>query len=301
MKAFGLLFVMMWLCFATSATAQDRRVLGYGSFFNNDLIGDGEDRWRTGGYTVSQLRGPEWDGEVPEQFGSLLEYRFRAEIIAPRDVANPQTGNRPYVGALSAGVHSHWQRAGTEMALGLDVIVVGPQTGLDTLQDAFHDLFSAPRPRVDGVQVGNAIRPTVVFEAGRPYQGDGVEMRPFVELQAGAETFLRIGGDVSVGPVAGRGLQLRDSATGHRYHGIMSGPPEGASFFLGGDVAYVAESQYLDTQGIGSRETRSRLRAGVNAGVPGGSVFYGITYLSEEFDNQEEGQILGSLDLRFRF
>ncbi|MEM6595073.1 MAG: lipid A-modifier LpxR family protein [Pseudomonadota bacterium] len=301
MKAFGLLVLVAMFILTVTAQAQDRQVLGYGSFFNNDLIGDGQDRWRTGSYTVSQLRGPAWDGALPERFGTLLEYRFRAEIIAPRDVANPQPGDRPYVGAVSAGLHSHWQRAQTEMALGLDVIVVGPQTGLDTLQDAFHDLFSAPRPRVDGVQVGNAIRPTVTFEAGRPYQGNLANWRPFVELQAGAETLMRVGGDISVGHDASGGVLLRDSATGHRYQGLAGGAAQGTSFFLGGDVAYVAESRYLDSQGVAPRASRSRLRAGVNVGVPGARVFYGITYLSEEFDNQEEGQILGSLDLRFRF
>ncbi|MEM7471972.1 MAG: lipid A-modifier LpxR family protein [Pseudomonadota bacterium] len=301
MKAFGLCAILAWLLLSATAFAQDRKVVGYGSFFNNDLIGDGEDRWRTGGYSISQLRAPSWDGALPERFGALLEYRFRAEIIAPRDVSNPSAGSRPYVGALSAGLHSHWQHANTEMSLGLDLILVGPQTGLDTLQDVFHDLFRAPRPRVDGVQVGNTIRPTITFEAGRGYETRATNLRPFVEFQAGAETLVRVGGDMYLGAIDRGGLRLRDSATGHRYQGISNSNSQGAAFFLGGDVAYVADSRYLDTQSVQARETRSRLRAGIDAGLPGGRVFYGITYLSEEFDNQKEGQILGSLDLRFRF
>ena len=37
--------------------AQDRVTLGWGRLFNNDTLGDTQDRWKTGSYTINHLRG----------------------------------------------------------------------------------------------------------------------------------------------------------------------------------------------------------------------------------------------------
>lgn len=47
--------------------------------------------------------------------------------------------------------------------------------------------------------------------------------------------------------------------------------------------------------------TRIRTRAGVHWQGKSHSVFYGLTYLGKEFDEQDEGQIVGSVALRRRF
>jgi hypothetical protein len=47
---------------ASSVAAQDRVTLGWGRMFTNDVFGDGKDRWKTGSYTVSRIRGASWDG-----------------------------------------------------------------------------------------------------------------------------------------------------------------------------------------------------------------------------------------------
>ncbi len=100
--------VMVVLGLMVPAQAQERQVLGWGRFVSNDATGDGQDRWRTGSYSLSLLRGPEWSGALPAQPGVILEYRLRAEAIAPESLTKANPADRPYVGALSFGLHSHF-------------------------------------------------------------------------------------------------------------------------------------------------------------------------------------------------
>ena len=54
-----------------------------------------------------------------EGFGDLIEYRLRAEIIAPRrGTAAP--GDRPYVGAVPMGAHTHFGVTPGTMIMTLD-------------------------------------------------------------------------------------------------------------------------------------------------------------------------------------
>mgnify|MGYP006921787307 CR=1 FL=1 len=43
---------------SVQAESTAAKPLGFGHFLNNDLLGDGKDRWQTGSYTMSWLRGP---------------------------------------------------------------------------------------------------------------------------------------------------------------------------------------------------------------------------------------------------
>ena len=88
----------------TTTYAQERVTLGFGRLFSNDGIGDGDDRWRTGSYTVSLLRGQRWSGTAPDQFGELLEFRLGAETIAPANLLVPAANDRRYAGILTLGV-----------------------------------------------------------------------------------------------------------------------------------------------------------------------------------------------------
>lgn len=293
------------LCFLAPADAQERTRLGYGRLITNDYIGDGQDRWRTGGVQSSRVWGPEWGGTAPAQFGQLLELRLGAEIIAPDDIRTVSPADRRYAGALSIGLHTHFQRGQTEFAVGGDVVFVGPQTRLDAFQDAFHDTLNVTRPSdaVRAAQIGNAINPTAVVEMGQSFAlGEQSVIRPFVEARAGNETLLRTGFDVTIGALGRGELLVRDSVTGHRYR-VVTADWSGFSFVFGADVAAVSDSEFLPEGGtVALSDTRERLRAGVSwrsaAGITG---FYGLTYLGEEFEGQGEGQVVGSLRLRVAF
>ncbi|MDR5654912.1 lipid A-modifier LpxR family protein [Ruixingdingia sedimenti] len=286
-----------------AAMAQDRQVLGHGRLFSNDFIGDGHDRWRSGAYVVSRVTGPEWQGHLPSEFGAIREYRFRSEIIQPRSLTNPGPRDRRYAGVLSAGVHTHLALGRAEASVGADLVMVGPQTLVGRFQRGAHQMLGHDRPMVLGNQIGNRLLPTLSGEVGLPLVlADGVSLRPFVEGQAGAETYLRAGADMVVGRFGEGGLMLRDVGTGQRYRGVPGATVPGLSFVLGADVAHVTHSAFLPDGGAATlSDERTRLRAGLHWQGRRSDLFYGVTRLGREFEEQPEGQVIGSLRLRIRF
>jgi hypothetical protein len=288
---------------AAPATAQDRVTLGRGTLFSNDALGDGRDRWRTGSYSVSIPRGPSWSGSRPARPGEILEWRLRAEVIAPARLGAPAANDRRYAGLATLGLHTHFARGPVEYSAGVDAVFVGPMTQLGGFQSAVHDSLglASPAAALRG-QLGNAVHPTLVLEAGLPFQAGAVRMRPFVEAQAGIETFGRAGIDVTIGAFGFGELSVRESATGHLYRATKTAPPTGPSFVLGGDVAYVTGSALLPGGGGAVlRPVRTRLRAGMHWQGERAEVFYGITRLGREFESQAVEQTVGSVHLRLRF
>lgn len=294
---------------APPAVAQDqgglmdnRRTLGIGHFFDNDFLGDNKDRWQTGSYTVSVIRGTGWDGSLPSRPFEIMEYRGGGSIIAPSRLKAPAAWDRRYVGRLTVSAHTQFApRPGLESALGLGLVATGPDTGISGLHRTLHRLFSAPEPVAANAQLGNHIYPLAMAEFGRPFQLGGAELRPFVEGRAGDETLMRAGVDLRFGAREGGALWLRDEITGQRYVGISGPTPPGTSFVLGADVAHVFDSHYFPDAGVDFTPTRRRLRAGVDTRLGAVGLFYGVTYLSEEFKTQPEGQVTGSLRMRLNF
>lgn len=289
----------------SAAEAADRSRLGYGRLLTNDFIGDGEDRWRSGSVASSWVWGPKWTGSLPDSFGALIELRLNAEIISPDNLTTPAVGDRPYAGSFALGLHSHYRSGGYEMAVGADLVAVGPSTGLDGFQDALHDLLniSPPSDAVRANQIGDGLHPTLVVEVGRTLSfGQNTRLRPFVEGRAGAETLLRAGVDLTFGQMGQGELLVRDPVTGHRYRTITR-DRSGYSMVLGGDVAHVSDSVFLPSdRGFTLTDTRTRVRAGVQwQGANGAGAFYGLTWLGEEFEGQGEGQLTGSFRLHIKF
>ena len=213
--------------------------------------------------------------------------------------------DRAYVGALSAGVHTHFARGGANISAGLDLVAVGPQTGIASVQDEFHDLVSAPNlsNSVEDNQVANAVYPTALAELSYPIAiSERTTLRPYVEAQYGVEDILRVGADVMIGEVLHNDLWLRDSTTGQLYSGVEQGTA-GTGFIIGADYATIGDSAYFpESFGTEAEEGRFRARAGVHWRFGSGiSYFYGLTYLSEEYVGQPEGQFVGSLKLNFNF
>ncbi|PYC47201.1 DUF2219 domain-containing protein [Litorivita pollutaquae] len=278
--------------------------IGYGRLINNDLLGDGQDRWRTGSVASSRVFGrAPWSGALPSRVGDVVEFRFLGEVMAPDHLGTPAAGDRPFAGALSWGAHTHFVRGETEMSLGADLVVTGKQTGLDGFQTGLHDLLGrdAASSAVRDAQIGNGVHPTLVFEAGRDVNFGTMRLRPFVEARAGAETLLRAGADLTIGSVGLGELLVRDPVSGQRYRTTENGET-GYSFILGADVASVDSSIFLpENRGYQLTDARRRARLGMHWQGETSSVFYGLTYLGEEFVGQGEGQVLGSLRLNLDF
>nr|WP_300513926.1 lipid A-modifier LpxR family protein [Aliiroseovarius sp.] len=278
--------------------------LGFGRLFSNDYLGDGSDRWRTGSYVVSWLRGPVGT-ESRGNFGEVLEYRFGTAVLAPASLTAPAADDRRYAGVLSVGLHSQFNRGALELSTGVDLVMVGPQTGISDFQEETHELFGAtvPSPAVVANQIPDRVMPTTLVEAARPFAlSPTTSLRPFVEVQAGAETFVRVGGDVLIGAGFTQGLVMRDGTTGMLYQGARDLRGTGLSFLVGADVARVAHSAYLPTSdGYALTDVRARARAGVQYRGERYGAFYGVTWLGEEFEAQPTGQVLGSINIQLNF
>lgn len=281
-----------------------RERLGNGRLTTNDLFGDGEDRWRTGSLMLSRVWGYSWDGRAPERFGDVIELRLFSQIIAPDNLTSVDPTDRPWAGALSFGAHTHFMSGETELAVGGDLVVIGPQTKLDEFQRSFHDLINVTQPsrEVLANQIGDKVRPTFVVEAARTYSSDNaMRFRPFFEGRAGDETLVRAGADLTLGNIGLGELLVRDPVSGHRVRTIRV-ERRGVSLVLGADVAHVFDSVYLpENRGIELVETRKRARLGFQYQNQGTGLFYGLTWLDEEFQGQDESQIVGSLKLDFRW
>lgn len=288
---------------AAPAATQERQTLGVGRLFSNDFLGDHEDRWRTGSWSLSVVRGPAWEGEVPGWEDRLLEYRFRAEILAPSSLYGEGSDDRPAAGALSFGLHAHFAALGGEVSAGADLTATGPGFGVLSALDRFHTLVSAPNPSdevLDG-QIGNGIHPSVTLEFARPLRlSPAVTLRPFAGAEAGVEDLGRIGMDVIWGAVGHQDLWLRDLPSGQLYRGV-EGAAGGFALVAGADVAAVGDSLWLPDESQ-AEDQRLRARAGVHWQIaPRMSAFYGLSYLSPEIRSQDEGQVTGQLKLNFNF
>ncbi len=289
---------------ASVAEAQEHRTLGTARLFTNDFFGDGGDRWRSGSYRFSVIRGDSWSGERPERVGGLLEYRFESQVITPQRGLG-DVDDRPFVGMLSFGVHSHVGFGAADVSLGADLVAIGPQTGVSDFQDSFHDLFSLPSlPGVER-ELEDAVHLAGTAELSYPVRmSERMSVRPFVEAQAGAEDIVRFGADVILGQVGQRDLMVRDGVSGQLIRGVEhDGNLAGLSFVAGADLSQVFSSIYLpEDQGFVLEDVRWRARAGVHWQIADEmSVFYGTTYLSREFEGQSEGQVVGGVKLNFNF
>lgn len=282
-----------------------RRLLGAGWLVTNDVLGDNQDRWRTGGLSVSQAFGPTWRGEAPYEFGALLELRLQAQVIQPDVLSQFNPYDRRYAGVVAIGLHNHVQRGGHELALGGDLVMVGPQTDLDDVQAALHDVFggASPAAAVRAAQIGNRLRPTAVVEYGRSFSlSPALTLRPFAEARAGDETMARVGVDLVLGKLWQNGLLARDSVTGYRYP-VVNRANSGLAMVLGMDTAYVTDSVYLprDAGAAQLESNRNRLRAGLHAQRGRLAFFYGASWLGREFTGQPEDQLVGAIQVQLRF
>jgi hypothetical protein len=296
-------FLILLIPLGMDATAQSRDILGVGRLFSNDYLGDGRDRYQSGSYVRSYMRGPsDWDGS-PQTFGTMREYRLRSAIIAS-DGIGASPGDRPYAGVLSVGVHSHYGHDAFRGSVGLDVTGVGPQTGVSRFQERAHDQLGLAQVQFADMQLGNTFHLGLTAEVAEVLPlPQGFTARPFAELQIGPEDVARVGADLFVGATIASDILIRDVSTGQLYRGTENPDITGFALVLGADMAAVVDSVYLpEERGATASGGRGRLRAGVHWQSEGdSSVFYGLTYLSPEFVDQSEGQVTGSLKLNFNF
>lgn len=185
--------------------------LGNGRLLNDDVIGDGEDRWRTGSYSISVLYGSEWQGDLTSRPLDVIEFRLRGEAIAPANVTTPALNDRLYACVLAFGVHSHCNWRGADIAMGADILGIGPQTGIRELQRDLHEALIQPVVNAGNRELQNKTLLDLSFEANNEYAiSEGAYLRPFLGLTYGSEDLARVGFDLTLGQWGQNGLRLRD-------------------------------------------------------------------------------------------
>ena len=289
---------------ATGAQATDYAYVGQGRLLNNDFFGDGHDRWRTGGYILSLTYGRDGRLSAGSDPFDLMEFRIRAEAIAPRGLSGTKSRDRAFVGLWSLGAHSHQSLGDFDLSYGVDLVATGPQTGIMDIHESIHDALNAQPidANVRENQVENGFYPTATAEIAREFPLGSTMVRPFAEIIYGVEDIARIGADVTIGALNADVAFGRDPVTGHRFK-LAESNETGMSVIFGADYAVVGQSAYFpDDFGVSATSDRLRGRAGIVwQFTPDMSAFYGLTYLSEEYKGQTEGQLVGSLKLNLNF
>jgi len=269
------------------------------SFFTNDFFGDGSDRWRSASYTLFLS----FEGE--NTGGVAHDFRARAEVISPWGARDqPRNSDRPYVGMLGFGVFANDSFGALQYNVGLEVLFIGDQTKLADIQQGFHDLTGIAGYLPDNQpheHVDDSVTGMVSAELAKPYTiSDSLSVRPFVGVQAGYETFGRVGVDLLIDGYSNAQRYVRDPVSGF----LQPSSPERAShmqdmsFLLGADYTYVTHSDFFpDWSDVEMSNSRFRARAGVQVAIRKVSTFFGLTYLSKEFESQVESQTIVVISL----
>lgn len=289
------------LAIGLSGSVAAAETLGLSFAGSNDSLGDWYDRWQSNSAQVAVATGPEWSGRAPAALGELLEWRLRSDILTPANLTSPLPTDRRHAGFFALGLHTHASRGALDLRIGGDLFVIGPQTGLLQFQRNLHRALGFPVPTLDDFQIEDAVRGQISGEVSRAWRVGGLQLRPFIEAQAGPEDLVRVGADLVFGGVGQNDLMTRLPVTGHRVPLVRLGN-DGVSFVAGGDVAWVHDSLYLPASlGYDLTDLRARLRAGVHYERERFDLFYGIAWLGREFEAQREGQFVGALHLGLRF
>ena len=287
---------LLFLCLAGPVLAWEP--VGTARLLTNDALGDRHDRWHSNSYQAGLLLKP-GPGQGPLD---LVELRFATEVMTPASLADPAPDDRPLAGMVSLGLHGYAIGPRDSLHFGIDLVGVGPSTGYYDLLRWAHPPGEEPGRALRDGQIGDALHPTLMLSGSRGY-GIAPEARLFLfgQAQAGVESLLRLGGDIVIGPAGRDALPIRDSTTGQLLPATHL-RAEGLAVIFGLDVAHVVQSHYLpEHRGYDLTDTRLRVRAGGLWRLGRGQLFYGLTWMGREFEDQPEGQLVGSLHANWRF
>lgn len=270
--------------------------------FTNDALGDAHDRWQTASYQRS------WFFDQGTRMSDdTLEFRFRGQIVSPWHPSLQPGDDRPYATSLGLGAFTHKEIGGFDARMGAELLMIGDQTRLDWVQYTAHDLVGYdggydPRTRNDP-HVADSLGGRIEIELAKDLQlGPSALVRPYVMAEAGSENAVRAGADFIFGGLAWQGDKkwTRDVVTGQALPSSRRG--SSFSFIAGADFGHV-DSSYLipDDSAVDLEQERVRARLGVQGSVGNLSIFFGQTWMSEEFVGQEEKQRLGTLSVSFAF
>ncbi|MFK7941560.1 MAG: lipid A-modifier LpxR family protein [Paracoccaceae bacterium] len=288
----------------------------------NDAIGDGKDRYKSGGIThgwvipdVRFTREPWFNRRV-----AAVELQGRGFIATPENTQNPAAGDRPFAEYFAIGAYLRTigmprpvgpaLTKSTEDRIGLELGLLGDPLPFFEIQDVIHSgsVNNNPSNTLDGQFLAN-IEARRTWRYHQQLNDTDLEFAPFVQVSAGMrENSVRIGGDIIYGSSLEGRLWNHDLATGAMYPG-GSAPREGPQLmvWMGADAGYVASDAMLDGGFLADGPSADRepltgrVRAGVMVEMGDAAVGYSMTWLSEEFRGQKHSQVIGAVTVKLRF
>ena len=292
----------------------------------NDTLGDGKDRYKSGGLTQSFI--------FPERvfsderwflgYAAAIEVQGRAFVATPDDTSQIDPTDRPY--AQYAGVGVHLRLTGsperltdnltysTEDRVGVEVGWQGEPLPLFDIQEAIHTRTGMGRLAQSPANVlGSEL---LINAEGRrtwrihaEHAGHDFQYAPYVHASAGMrETSVRLGSDFIIGSSLEARTWNSDLAVGALIPG-GSRPREGFHWlaWAGGDVGLIAADALLDGgfsakgPAVDREIITARARAGVMVEWQNFAVSYSLTWLSPEFRGQPVGQVIGAVQVKVDF
>lgn len=253
-----------------------------------------------------------------------LVFALGQNIYTPVDTETAAliTDDRPYAGWLYLGVGVVWKDAQVRNSLVLDIGVIGSWSYARQTQRQIHDLRGFESPDGWDNQLDDEVGFTLNYErtwrwpqhARRsgfdweflPHAGAAIGT---VRTQANIGSELRFGlnlpddfGTAAIGSSATTSTPVDGYQAADRSRFDL-----GFYLFVRADGRLVVRNIFLDgntfsdSHSVGSKPFVADLSAGVAVNVKNTKLAYALVYRTEEFDEQDEGQLFGTLSLNWTF
>lgn len=230
--------------------------------------------------------------------------------------------DRPYAGWLYLGLGVVWKDAHVRNALSLDIGMVGPASLAQESQDFIHDLLDEESPNGWDNQLDNELAFVIGYErtwrwpAHERRSGLDWELLPHAGIDLGTvRTAVNAGWEFRVG------LNLPDDfgtapitsggSTSTPVDGMQGATRSrfdiGAYLFTRVDGSAVAHNIFLDGNTFSNSHSVDReifvadLSAGVAFNYRNTKLAYALVYRTEEFKEQDEPQIFGTVSLNWTY
>lgn len=335
LRAVLLTFFIAMSCVSGRAGAQEapiereqaRSVISFQS--ENDLYGDGEDRWYTNGFRLAVALAPQ---DRPKSFSfvsGLLPSGAKSEdtdlfmavgqsMFAPADITIKERilDDRPYAGWLYFEAGASGQVGNMQETLTLSVGVTGPPALAERSQKFVHTFTGSPEPQGWEFQIDT--EPTLQIFYERAWFYDVANLFGPVSMDVSPRFGANLGSvfiDANAGVIGRIGNflphafppRINPSATGTGK--ILRAKKTGVGWYIFGgfETRAVARNMFLDGgifdngHTVAKRQFVNEISAGIALSYDRFALSYSYVHRSREFELQSEAQAFGSINLSIAF
>ncbi len=253
-----------------------------------------------------------------------LAFSVGQNIYTPDDTESTERleNDRPYAGWLYLGLGFIWKNAAVRNSLAINIGVVGSWSYAEEAQRLVHETRGLAVPRGWDNQLHNELGVVAVYERTWRWPrherrvGLDWELLPHVGAAVGnVATYANLGGEfrvglnlpddfgtAGIGPAATTSTPVERGQTAERARFDL-----GLYVFARADGRAVAHNIFIDGNTFGSSASAERkplvadLSVGTSLNLHNTKITYAVTYRSEEFEAQKEGQLFGSVTLNLTF